>query len=270
MGADPPPATAADPAAKPAWASAMGKDQYGTWADLTVKGVRQRMRLIPAGTFKMGSPENDKWHDVNGEHSETLHDVTITHDYWIGDSTCTQSLWIAIMGNNPSTRHGDPLLPVETISWNDCHDFIDRFNKVIGSAHIRFPTESEWEYACRAGTTGLYGGESLADMGWFMDTESIEYSTHPVKSKKPNLWGIYDMHGNVLQWCSDWYADYEEKATIDPMGPISGVERVLRGGCSMSRAEKCRSADRGANPPAEKSQWYGFRLCISAQPGTSP
>ena len=157
--------------------------------------------------------------------------------------------------------------PVETVSWEDCQGFIAKVDaearRQFGGG-ARLPTEAEWEYACRAGTTGRYGGNgNLDDMGWYSGNSGSE--THPVGQKRTNAWGFYDMHGNVWEWCSDWFGSYEGDAT-DPIGAASGVNRVLRGGSWDSLARFCRSAFRFRLNPGNRRDGDGFRLCCSAGP----
>jgi sulfatase modifying factor 1 len=250
--------------AQPAWAATVGQDQWGIWADLVVHGVTQRLRFIKPGSFAMGSPADEAGRCDN----ETLHGVALTHGYWLADSSCTQALWQAVMGSNPSLFLGDPLRPVETVSWDDCQGFL---GKVVGSspgAQARLPTEAEWEYACRAGTTALYNGSSLDALGWYYGNSGN--TTHPVKQKTPNAWGLFDMHGNVWQWCSDRYGDYPSGTLTDPAGPASGPNRVRRGGSWDNVPAVCRSANRDGRAPGYSGSYLGFRLCISDQTDRSP
>jgi formylglycine-generating enzyme required for sulfatase activity len=196
IGAEPQPAATTDTVAKPAWASASGKDQYGTWADLVVKGVTQRFRLIPGGTFTMGCDDaesNAAWLQGNKfPEKANLTDflapqliVVLSHSYWMADSTCTQELWTSVMGSNPSMYHDNKLRPVEEASWNDCMDFLDKVKQLVPDLQIRLPTEAEWEYACRAGTkTALYTGDivyigrnnvpSLDSIAWYSGNSGID------------------------------------------------------------------------------------------------
>ena len=172
------------------------------------------------------------------------------------------------MGENPSMFKGDNR-PVENVSWEYCQSFISKINSQQHCG-ARLPTEAEWEFACRAGSTGPYGGNGkLDDMGWFYGNSGgifvIFRDTHPVGQKRANAWGFYDMHGNVLEWCHDWYGDYGSAAT-DPVGPTSGGSRVLRGGSWRNDARECRSAFRGRLDPDYYINCAGFRLCCSAGP----
>ena len=159
------------------------------------------------------------------------------------------------MGSNPSYFKGSNL-PVEWVSWEDCQEFIKQLNSK-GIGIFRLPTEAEWEYACRAGTTGDYAG-NLDEMAWYKETSS--YSTHPVGTKKPNPWGLYDMHGNICEWCQDWSGDYPTGAVRDPRGAAGGSHRVFRGGCCYSIASHCRSASRNWDSPSFRYYALGFRL----------
>ncbi|GDY14946.1 hypothetical protein LBMAG53_38240 [Planctomycetota bacterium] len=247
------------PGQKPAWATEAGKDQYGTWADLTVGGVTQRMRLIKAGTFQMGSPA-----DEAGRYGdETQHQVTLTKDYWLGDSEVTQGLWQAVVGNNPANFKGADL-PVEQVSWDDCRGFFGKLNGLVRSGGFTFPTEAQCEYGCRAGTISAYAGD-VGGLAWFRDNAGG--TTHAVKTKGANAWGLFDMHGNVLEWCGDWYGDYPVGAARDPAGPASGSDRVYRGGGWFSLARGCRAAFRFRNEPGYRRSTLGFRLSAPVQAG---
>ena len=167
------------------------------------------------------------------------------------------------MGSNPSRFKGDDL-PVETVSWDDCQAFIKKVNAALGCG-ARLPTEAEWEYACRAGTTTAYfWGNALNG-----DRANCCYGnaeTTPVGKYGANPWGLCDMHGNVWEWCADWYGDYPTRGVVDPLGPASGDIRVLRGGCWIYGARYCRSANRRRCDPGDRNFNFGFRLCCSAGP----
>lgn len=205
-------------------------------------GVSMEMVWCPPGTFMMGSPENE------GDADETQHRVTLTKGFWMAKTEVTQEQWISVMGENPA-RNKNEKLPVENMFWNDCQEFCRK----IGMA---LPTEAEWEYACRAGATGAYGGTGkLEDMGWYSRNSG---STHQVGQKLPNAWGLYDMHGNVWEWCQDWYGDYPNKMVTDPEGADSGNSRVMRGG-SYEDNWGCRSASRSGHSPGLADKGIGFR-----------
>ena len=214
---------------------------------------------IPAGKFMMGSPTSE-----TGRYSgETQHEVAISKSFELLTTPVTQALWSAVMGSNPSHFKG-PDRPVENVSWNDAQEFIAKLNKMVGTTFYRLPTEAEWEYACRAGTKEARYGE-LDEIAWNEKNSGGE--THPVGQKKPNAWGLYDMIGNVEEWCQDWHGSYPSGSVTDPTGPMSGPSRVNRGGSWNHGAECCRSAGR----PDDVSwgfanfrcEFLGFRLARS-------
>ena len=182
----------------------------------------------------------------------------------MGKYAVTQGEWQALMGNNPSKFKGSDRLPVDMISWNLCQEFL-----IQAGGGLRLPTEAEWEYACRAGTTTrFYSGDTendLAAAGWFL--ANSEEKTHPVGQKRPNAWGLYDMHGNVWQWCQDYYGKnyYATSPTENPAGPLTGEERVVRGGPFDYGAAYCRAANRGPLAPSVHNPNLGFRVCADAQ-----
>ena len=225
-------------------------------------GETMEMVYVAPGSFTMGSPSSEDGHIDD----ETQHRVTLTKGYWLGKYEGTQRQWESVMGENPSFFKG-PDRPVENVSWNDCQKFIakvdDEARRQFGGG-ARLPTEAEWEYACRAGSSGPYAGNgNLNDMGWYDGNSGS--TTHPVGQKKPNAWGFHDMHGNVWEWSRDWYGAYKDNVN-DPQGPASGDDRVLRGGCWINDARDCRSAYRYWNWPGYRDIDYGFRLCCSAGP----
>ena len=188
------------------------------------EGVKLEMVLIPAGKFKMGSPESEKGRNVR----ETQHEVTITKPFYIGKYEVTQEQWEGIMGKNPSDTKG-ATLPVTDISWNDCQEFIKKLNAKTDGGY-RLPTEAEWEYACRAGTTTAYSfGDKITPKDANYDDSKIRKPVE-VGSYNPNAFGLFDMHGNVEEWCEDWYGAYPEGLVTDPKGPATGGNRVSRGG----------------------------------------
>ncbi len=223
------------------------------------------MRLIPAGNFVMGSPlqEQDRY---TGEGPQHL--VTITEPFYMAVYEVTQEQWLAVMETLPSEFGYTPGNPVEKVNWNDCQEFISELNtKGIGT--FRLPTEAEWEYACRAGSTTRYSfGDDLSyskvgDYAWYSDNSSG--TTHIVGEKEANTWGLYDMHGNVLEWCSDWYGAYSAGAQTDPGEPSSGSFRVLRGGGWNDYPPGCRSAYRSYGTPTVTGNYLGFRLVRTSQ-----
>lgn len=216
------------------------------------------MVWIPPGSFWMGSPESETGRNAD----ETQHTVNLTRGFYIAKYELTQAQWSAVMNTNPSSFQGNNR-PVEKVSWIEARDFINALNaKKIGA--FRLPTEAEWEYACRAGTTARYywGNDPLykllSDYMWY-DINS-DLSTHDVGGKIPNAWGLYDMLGNVFEWCSDYYGPYSPNTQLDPTGPDSGTERVRRGGSWYTQADSCRLATRGQLSNVMRSKYLGFRL----------
>jgi len=222
---------------------------------------------IPPGTFMMGSPPYEKYRNDN----ETQHKVTISKGFYMQSTQVTQGQWKAVMGNNPSYFKNGDNYPVETVSWNDTQEFIKKLNSKDNKGY-RLPTEAEWEYACRAGTiTPFYFGETIS-------TDQVNYNgnypygngkkgiyrekTTPVGTFPPNDWGLFDMHGNVWEWCNDWYGDYSDKPVTDLIGATTGSSRVLRGGSWYYYARYCRSALRDYNSPSYRGS-RGFRLACS-------
>ena len=232
----------------------------GTQRTITLPGgAKMEMIWCEPGSFMMGSPvsEEGRFED------EPQHRVTLTHGFWLGKFEVTQAQWISVLGTNPSRFKGDSR-PVETVSWADCQSFIGKVHALSGLA-VRLPTEAEWEYACRAGSTGAVAGTGLlGEMAWY-DMNS-ENQTHDVGINKPNDWGFYDMHGNVLEWCSYWFAKPEVPgaAMIDPKGPPAGSFRMMRGGCWFYFARDCRSAYRLKRDPDVRNSIYGFRVACSS------
>ena len=218
------------------------------------KDVKLEMVLIPAGKFKMGSPESEKDRDKD----ETQHEVTLTKPFCMGKYEVTQEQWTAVMGNNPSSTKGAKL-PVTDVSWEDCQEFIKKLNAKTDGGY-RLPTEAEWEYACRAGTSTAY---SFGDVITPKDANYRDVSKIgkliEVGSYKPNAFGLYDMHGNVWEWCEDWHGEYPFAVT-DPKGPGTGESRVLRGGSFYFNVSSARSSYRYYNSPAYRDFINGFRL----------
>jgi formylglycine-generating enzyme required for sulfatase activity len=252
---------------KPTWVSDYGSDTYGLWCEFQVprrdgKGmVEQRMRWIKLGEFMMGSPKGEK----GRENESPQHPVTLTQGYWLADSQVTQELWTSIAGKNPSRFPGDTN-PVEQISWSECQKWLQNVLKRVPTLNLSLPTEAQWEYACRAGSTSAYcfgdDPKELSKYGWF--NENSRLKTHPVKQLQPNEWGLYDMHGNVWEWCSDWWGDYPANAQSDPTGPTKGTSRVLRGGSWPHPARSLRSACRLGYDRGSRYEDLGFRLLSSA------
>ena len=218
------------------------------------KDVKLELVLIPAGKFMMGSPASDK----GRLNSENQHEVTLTKSYYMGKYEVTQEQWEAVMGNNPSIRFKGAKLPVTDVSWEDCQEFIKKLNAKTGGGY-RLPTEAEWEYSCRAGTTTAY---SFGDKITTKDANysgSMIWKSVAVGSYKPNAFGLYDMHGNVWEWCEDWHGEYPFAVT-DPKGPGTGESRVLRGGSFNYVVSFARSSYRSAGAPSYRFNNDGFRL----------
>jgi formylglycine-generating enzyme required for sulfatase activity len=228
----------------------------GDTAVLTLPGG-EKMEMIwcAPGKFTMGSPitEPGRFED------EVPRTVSITKGFWLGKYEVTQRQWKSVMRSNPS-RFKSPDNPVENVSWHDCGIFIRKVNDAIGGL-ARFPTEAEWEYACRAGSDAPFSGNGKPpDMAWY-DFNS-DNQTHEVGRNKPNAWGFYDMHGNVLEWCTDWFS-VPKGDVVDPKGPPSGAFKILRGGCWFFYERDCRSAYRLKREPSLRNCIFGFRLACS-------
>ena len=220
-------------------------------------GVTMEMIWCEPGSFMMGSPLTE----VGRFEDELIHPVTLTKGFWLGKYEVTQAQWESVMGENRSRFKG-PDRPVDSVSWEDCQRFIRKVNAALGVA-ARLPTEAEWEYACRAGSgAAISGNGHLDDMAWYDRNSGSQ--THDVGKNQANAWGFYDMHGNVLEWCSDWFAK-TEGLSIDPQGPPSGSFRVLRGGCWFFYERDCRSAYRLKREPSIRNCIYGFRLACSGK-----
>ena len=271
----------------PSWASEWGEDTWGVFASFRVGDVLQKMRWVPAGTFWMGSPENEAGRDDD----ETRHLVTLQKGFWLADTPCTQELWQEVMGKNPS-YFVSPQRPVEQVSWEDTQEFFEALEERLPSFRARLPTEAEWEHACRAGretatwkgdleilgennaplldSIGWYGGNSMQNFelekgynssGW----KELQYpggnaGTHPVGQKTPNPWGLYDMLGNVFEWCEDWFGLIPSTPATDPGGAERGSGRVIRGGSWFSDARYVRAACRSGGGPGLRGFYLGFRL----------
>ena len=226
----------------------------------------QTFILIPAGTFTMGSPSSE----LGRFPDETQHQVTLTKAFWMMTTEVTQAQWQAVMGSNPSHFSGCPTCPVEWVSWDDVQGYVTEVNK-RGEGTYSLPTEAQWEYAYRAGsTTAFYNGAitkpdgddpNLNAIGWYAFNSGNR--THLVAQQTANAWGLYDMSGNVWEWCQDWYGSYSSSPPVDPTGPSTGSYRVSRGGCWYSIARYCRAALRDSSEPAYGSNYIGFRLALS-------
>ena len=244
----------------------------------SVNGVEFKMVYVEGGTFTMGATSEQEEYAVDDEYP--THSVTLS-DYYIGETEVTQALWKAVMGNNPSVFEGDNL-PVESVSYEDVKTFITKLNGKTGKK-FRLPTEAEWEYAARGGKKSkgykYSGSNNIDDVAWYyensgdkrLNDETWDVNkllgnncrTHPVKTKRPNELGIYDMSGNVWEWCSDWYGGYSSNAQTNPQGPSSGSNRVFRGGSWFSNAGYCRASSRLNVYLSNLSDCLGFRLALA-------
>jgi len=267
------------PLERPMVSDTPGRAGDGMTVDLK-GGVVMEFVWCPPGSFAMGSGEQVHLS------AEIQHRVTLTKGFWMGKFEVTQEQWQHIMGSNPSRfREIGLRVPVEHVSWNDCQDFIRRMNDRMRGGGFRLPTEAEWEYACRAGTTtALHNGKDLTsrtgscpnlnEIAWYSSSTIPNLSktgphssktTHPVGILEPNSWGLHDMIGNVYEWCEDWFGKYPTVDVTDPLGVQSGSKRCLRGGSWSAQAWCCRSPFRSAMPPATRNSISGFRLVWTAQ-----
>ncbi|XCN72338.1 MAG: formylglycine-generating enzyme family protein [Candidatus Electrothrix aestuarii] len=255
------------------WAMDWGEDKYGLWMSFALHQVCQTLRWIKPGDFLMGAAKNEKgkrpWLG-----KESQHQVTLSKGFWLADTTITQELWYTVMGTAPSGFTGEQH-PVERISWQDARTFLRRLNKLISGLAARLPTEAEWEYACRAGTNTpfSFGKDISSEQANFngkypyRPTPLGEYRkrTVAVKTLPCNTWGLYAMHGNVWEWCQDyWQEDLGKQDCLNPQGPKRGKYRLVRGGSWASDACFIRSACRDRFPPHYCLGSVGVRLAISA------
>jgi len=237
------------------------------------KTVTFNMVLVKAGTFQMGS-------NIGESDEQPVHSVTLTKDYYMGETEVTQELWYAVMGKKPTSDKdyrwvsrfglGDNY-PAYHISYTDCQQFIAKLSQMTGR-QFRFPTEAEWEFAARGGTKSkgytYAGSNTIDDVAWYeknshdLGSSDSDYATHAVKTKAPNELGLYDMSGNVWEWCYDWESSYPSAAQTDPTGPTSSSYRVSRGGCWNSSATYCRTANRRSGTPSWRWNDLGFRLAL--------
>ena len=238
-------------------------------------GVNLELVWCAPGSFVMGAPLGE----TRGNTGEKQHHVTLTKGFWIGRYEVTQKQWEAVMKTSPSGFDGTNR-PVETVSWHDCSKFAERLSSQVRGAKFRLPTEAEWEYACRAGTTTAFNsGKGLTkqegrctnadEVAWY--DQNSDQETHPVGLKQPNGWGLYDMHGNVREWCMDLYADYPSSPAVDPAGPAAdpkappaGKVHVVRGGSHGYWASACSAASRGKEYPGQSHKHLGFRIVLEA------
>ena len=241
----------------------------GTWGDepvtpeepedetFIVNGVTFNMVAVEGGTFTMGACDEE----TEDQREKPAHQVTVS-SYCIGQTEVTQALWQAVMGSNPS-HFLDIASPVETVTWDDCQTFITALNQITGR-NFRLPTEAEWEYAARGGKQGqghIYAGSAaIGDVAWYYG--NARSSTHAVATKEPNELGLYDMSGNVLEWCQDWFDYYSDAPQTNPTGPSLGTYRVCRGGSFGSAASSCRVSFRVNYSPTIKGSYLGLRLAL--------
>ena len=251
---------------------------------LLIDGEEYGFRWIPSGEFEMGSPESEWFLSSD----KTLHHVILTKGFWLLETPVTRRLYHSVVGTNPSkfsfsetlapclaSQFGDfdsfdalltrsmamatSDLPVETVSYDEALEFCEELTKLLPKGlKATLPTEAQWEYACRAGTKTAYWYGNTADS----NKMNIIDNTTPVKSYDPNAWGLYDMHGNVWEWCLDWFGDYPSGTVTDPVGPNSGSCRVCRGGSWFNNAGYCRSADRDGGEPGYRNDDLGFRALL--------
>jgi formylglycine-generating enzyme required for sulfatase activity len=287
----------------PTWGCEWAQDRYGVYIVFEIEGVPQRMRWIPPGRFRMGSPESESgdlpkrdyerdWF----ERERPQHEVILSQGVWLADTPCTQALWAAVMGGNPS-RFQDPGRPVEQVGWDDVQEFLEKTRRLRPDLGLVLPTEAQWEYACRAGTqTATYAGDLeirgerdapvLDAIAWYGGNSGVDYDleegydssdwpetqyphrktgTRRVGLKRPNPCGLYDMLGNVWEWCRDGPRAYGAEAVTDPVGPVeAGAGRVVRGGSWDVGARRVRAAYRLRSAPVDRRADLGFR-CARAQ-----
>ena len=238
----------------------------GEKMSLNIQGIDYTFVWCPAGEFVMGSPASETGRFA----SETPHRVTLTRGFWLLESEVTQAMWQNVMGTSVRDQckkaggkwvtAAGPEFPIYYITWDEAKAFCDKLSELSGCG-ITLPTEAEWEYACRAGSAGPFAGSGgLSEMGWFF--ENSESRAHEVKTKEPNAWGLYDMHGNVYEWCLDRYGDLDAAEAADPYAGEGGLTNVYRGGSWDSGERFCRSAFRMKYPAAHRLDLVGLRPCI--------
>ena len=226
----------------------------------SVNAVQFKMVKVEGGTFQMGATSEQGSKAYDGGYP--VHSVTLS-DYYIGQTEVTQELWEAVMGSNPSYFEGDNQCPVENVSWNDCQEFIKKLNRLTGK-NFRLPTEAEWEYAARGGNKSKgykYSGSNDADaVAWYNKNSGSK--TQPVAQKQSNELGLYDMSGNVWEWCQDWYGKYSSRSQSNPKGANTGSDRVLRGGSWFDYARYVQVSYRHNCTPDTRFSGYGLRLAL--------
>jgi len=268
-----------NPEYPPVWAETFGEERgVGIFAGFWVEEVEFRFRWIPPGRFTMGSPEDEtgRWEDEG-----PAHEVSVTRGFWMGETPVTQAQWQVFERKNPSMFRSDQR-PVEKVSWEDCSGFIDKLNGRLEGLEARLPFEYEWEYACRGGEQGAFSDGSaytepegkdpaLENLGWY--DQNSENQTHEVGLKQANRNGLYDMHGNVWEWCADGMRNYQGQSEVNPRESLNLEPeepwRVVRGGGWSNDAHRCRSASRNGLLPGTGLLNVGFRLAAvqPAEPG---
>lgn len=241
---------------------------YAEKTTFTVNGVSFNMIAVKGGTFTMGATAEQGSEAGNDE--KPAHQVTLS-DYCIGEIEVTQELWKVVMGSNPSYFTGNLQRPVERVSWNDCQEFIKKLNQLTGKS-FRLPTEAEWEYAARGGRKSrgykYSGSNTIGDVAWYTvnsydkGESHPDYGTHPVGQKQANELGLYDMSGNVWEWCQDWYGSYSSSSQTNPTGPSSGSFRVRRGGSWNYHGGSCRVSGRNCDASVSYNYIIGLRLAL--------
>ncbi len=274
----------------PTWARQWGEDDFGVFVGIGLGDAEQRFRWIPPGRFWMGSPSDEVGRDRD---EGPRHLVTLTEGFWLADTPCAQALWQEVMGTNPS-RFRSTLRPVEQVSWEDCQVFLEKLNQRIEGLQAILPTEAQWEWACRAGTeTATWRGDlkilghnnapGLNEIAWYGGNSGVDFDleegedssgwpqkqfphlkagTRKVATKEANPWGLYDMLGNVYEWCADWKGDYGADPVEDPVGPEEGVLRVIRGSSWSGHARFVRAAYRDWSRAGNRDGGLGFRLAL--------
>ena len=248
---------------RPGWAEAMTSDPYGMVATVRLRGLRSapwssmRFRLMKAGRFHMAADDSEPGRRL---YEGPKHEVILSRDFWMAETPCTQEAYGQLTGQNPS-RFIAPLRPVESVSWAEVAELIDELNSLAEGVRFALPSEAQWEFCARAGQAYADSTPRLNEQAWYRDTASS--STHVVGAKAPNPWGLYDMLGNVWEWCDDWYAPYTAHSAVDPSGPRVGERRVVRGGSWADTASRIRWTTREAHRDSFRSERIGFRLTLS-------
>ncbi len=249
--------------AEAAWSETHGRcvsrDEHGVWTRMAVGPTRVKFRWIPPGRFVMGSAEGEE----GGEGDETPHEVELTRGFWLGETEVTQAQWRAVVGSNPSFFPGEDR-PVERVTWDDVQGFLRRANEGVTGMSFRLPTEAEWEFAARAGSTAP--SRERLEEARFCEVHGPpgcserHESTHPVGQQASNAWGLRDVLGNVREWTTGWYGPYPAGRAVDPTGPVTGVMRVVRGGSWRQDAWHTRVASRDQTFSYHRDDTLGFRL----------